>query len=138
MALTAFKAFMSTVTPFGHRLTKPSDRWLSDPQTGAIVGIECPTANGPDARFVPVDITAAQLANPTAAMIADIDATFRLNVPPYPRYQSDGSQLVALGAGETEVIIPQWQNVIFYAPLTVKAPNELIVQGQVRVQSYPA
>ncbi len=137
MALTLFKSFRSTVTAFNVRLIRSTDRWLTDPATGAIVGVENPNANGPDARFVPVDITAAQLANPTAGMIADIDATYRLNVAPYPRYQSDGSQLVALGSGETEVIIPKGFNVIYYDPLTVASPEVLFIQGTVRVKAYP-
>ena len=137
MALTPFKAFMSTITPFGHRLTKPSDRWLSDPVTGAIVGVECPTANGPDARFVPVDVTAAQIASPTTAMIADIDATYRLNIAPYSRYCSDGTQLVPITESSGEVI-PPGQNLIFYAPWTISGTEVYVVEGQVRVQSYPA
>ena len=41
-----------------------------------------------------VDVTSAQIAAPTPDLIADIDATYRLNVPPYTRYQSNGTALV--------------------------------------------
>lgn len=137
MALTMFRAFRSTVTAFTERMISSSDRWLTDPVTGAITGVQTQTANGPDARFVPVDITAAQLASPTPAMIADIDATYRLSIAPYPRYQSNGSSLVPLG-GDDGIVVPPGFNFLYYAPLTIASPQELIVEGQVRVQAYPA
>jgi hypothetical protein len=138
MAISIFKAFSSTVTAFTARVISSNDRWLTDPTTGAITGVQTQTGNGPNARFVPVDITAAQLVSPTPAMIADLDATYRLNVAPYSRFQSDGAQLVALGGGSTEVIVPSFENLIWYAPLTVSGTQELIIQGQVRLQTYPA
>lgn len=139
MAISIFKAFRSTVTPPNKRKLSPWDEWDVDPQTGAILGVSSSVATGPAARFTPVDITAAQLLAPTAAMIADLDATFRLSVPPYSRFQSDGTTLVAIGGGgETEVVVPPGFNVIYYAPLTISAPQELIVMGQARVESYPA
>lgn len=138
MALTMFRAFRSTVTAFTERMISSTDRWLVDPVTGAITGVQSPTANGPDARFVPVDITAAQLANPPAAMLADIDATYRLNVAPFPRYFSNGTLMLPLGSSETETVVPSFQNLIWYAPVTIAAPEEVIIEGQVRVQSYPA
>ena len=138
MAISVFKAFQSTVTRFFDRMITSSDRWLVDPTTGAVVGVQNQHSNGPDARFVPVDITLAQLNNPTAAMLADLDATYRLNAPPYPRFFSDGAQLAPFGASETDVVIPPGFNVYFYAPLTIATPQELIVQGQVRVIAYPA
>lgn len=97
--MTIFKAYQSTVKRFIPIKIGSIERWLSDPITGAIVGVQVPTANGADARFVPVDLTAAQISSPTADMIADLDATFRLNVSPYTRYQSNGSTLVSLGGG---------------------------------------
>lgn len=100
MAISIFKAFVSTVTRFLERPIQPgADRWLVDPTTGAITGVQSRTANGPDARFVAVDITAAQQAAPTATMIADIDAIFRLNVAPYTRYRSTGTALLPFEAG---------------------------------------
>lgn len=138
MALTMFKAFISTVTRFYTQPISSTDRWLVDPTTGAITGVQSDGANGPDARFVPVDITPAQLLNPDPLMIADLDATYRLNQPPYPRYMSDGTQLVPLGAAETEIVVPKGFNVIYYAPLTIATPQELVVEGQAQVRSYPA
>lgn len=41
-----------------------------------------------------VDLTAEEIASPDALIIGDIDATFRLKVPPYTRYFSDGTELI--------------------------------------------
>lgn len=134
MAVPIFSAFNSTVTTFWERLVSAGDRWLVHPITGAIVGVKNPSATGADARFTPVDITAAQLTAPTAAMIADLDATYRLNVAPYSRFQSDGTQIVAIGgANETETVIPAGFNYVFDAPLTISTPQILVVEGGVRV-----
>ena len=138
MAIASFRAFKGTVTQFVTRMTRPSDRWLADPKTGAIVGIESPTANGADARFVPVDITQQQADQPSSLMLANLDAVYRLNVAPYTRYVSDGDQLVTMGANENVTIISPGINQIFYSPLTIATPQELIVMGGLHVQAYPA
>lgn len=135
MAIRNFSAFISTVTRFLTRPMQPSDVWLTDPTTGAITGVRSPIANGPDARFVPVDITLAQAMSPSRLMLADLDATYRLNVAPYTRYVSDGVQLVPLGdSSENVVLIPAGFNYIFKAPLTISAGQELIVEGGAYVE----
>ena len=133
-----FSAFRSTVTPYWDMLISSSDRWLVDNVTGAIVGVKNSRATGPDARFTPVDITAAQATAPSAAMVADLDATFRLNVPPYTRYQSDGAVLIPVGSATQEVVIPYGFNTIYYDPLTIRSPEVLVVQGTIHVEAYPA
>lgn len=138
MALGIFQAFRSTVTPFTQAPIKSNDRWLLDPTTGAPIGVESRTANGAHARFTPVDITTAQQSNPTDAMLADIDATYRISEAPYTRYISTGTELVPVGVGGSEIVIPPGINVIYYAPLTISTPYELTVKGTVRVQDYPA
>lgn len=138
MAIALFKAFRSTVTMFAERMIKSTDRWLTDPSTGAIVGVQNQNANGPDARFVPVDINATQLAAPTAEMLADLDATYRLNVAPYPRYQSNGARLISAGAEETQRIVPKGFVEVFYSPLTIATPQELVVEGTAYVRALPA
>lgn len=134
MAIPLFKAFRSTVTAFTERMLGSADRWLVHPTTGAIVGVQSPTANGADARFTPVDVSLAQILAPTAAMLADLDATYRLNVAPYTRYQSDGVQIVAIGgSSETQVVIPAGFIQLFAAPLTISPPMELIIFGGIKV-----
>lgn len=93
MAVRVFKSYQSTVTPFVPHDVPGPQRLMSDPVTGAPVGIQTMSANGPDGIWTPVDITAAQASSPTAAMLADLNATYRLNVPPYTRYYSSGVSL---------------------------------------------
>jgi hypothetical protein len=44
-------------------------------------------------------LTAAQIASPSAAILANLDAVYRLNVSPYTRYTSNGSTLVVQSGG---------------------------------------
>jgi hypothetical protein len=97
--MTIFPSFRSTVTPFVPRNWPANLKLLVDPVTGAPAGIESPNANGPHGIWTPVDLTAGQIASPSTAMIADLNATYRLNVAPYTRYQSDGTTLQAVTAG---------------------------------------
>lgn len=64
----------------------PNGQWVEVADTPAAAG-----------SFTPITITAGEQAAPTAAMLANIFATFQLNVAPYTRYRSDGSALVAEG-----------------------------------------
>lgn len=97
--MTIFKSFQSTVTPFHSRRVPKDWSLLSDPVTGAPTGMQNPNANGADGIWTPIDLTAAQIASPTALMIADLNAVYRLNVAPYTRYYSDGLGLVAFAGG---------------------------------------
>lgn len=138
MSVTIFSAFRSTVTAFTERLLSSTDRWLVDPVTGAITGVQTPTATGANARFVPVDITQAQVTSPPPLMVADLDAVFRLNVAPYTRYYSDGTELQAYGAESGETIIPAGFSELFYSPLTITPPQVLVVQGTLTIRTLAA
>lgn len=49
----------------------------------------------PLADFIgPFELTASQIATPSAEILADVRATYRLNVAPYTRYVSNGTTLV--------------------------------------------
>lgn len=139
MAISYFKSFRSTVTPFlrGDMLARL--RLLVDPTTGAPVGIQNPHDMGPDGIFAPIDITAAQAANPTAAMLADLNATYRLNVAPYHRYYSNGQQLVGSDAGGT-VQGPNglFGTMIVWSPFIIDDPAGITIEGTVYVRSVPA
>ena len=115
-----FAAFRSTVKPLWDRIIAAGDRWLVDPVTGAVVGVKNPNAGGADARFIPVDLTAAQISAPTALMLADLDATFRLNVAPYTRYYSNGTALVEIIAEADTLVSRQIQ---IRAPLPADVDN---------------
>lgn len=128
-------------------------RLMHDPVTGAPVGIENPNANGADGIFVPVDLTAAQIFAPTAEMIADLNATYRLNVAPYTRYQSNGTTLVSIGGGDQFQLYPTQQTIPpgtdaqlipagayynVYSPFTVQNAAGVTVQGTLYVTNRPA
>lgn len=138
MAISIFKSFLSTVSPFKPAGIFATRRVLTDPTTGSPVGIQNDGANGPDGIWTPIDITSAQVQSPTAAMLADLNATYRLNVAPYTRFISTGQTLVSFGGTGGSDVIPSWQNLILYAPLTITNVDGLTVYGQVRVQNYPA
>lgn len=137
MAISVFKSFQSTVTRFLATALPSNLRLLVDPTTGAPVGIQSQNAGGPDGIWVPVDITSAQLLAPPAAMLADLNATYRLSIPPYSRYHSDGVELVAI-TPTAEFVVPAGINELLYAPINISPPMTMLIQGQVRIQNYPA
>lgn len=138
MAVSIFKSFLSTVSPFKPAGIFATRRVLVDPTTGSPVGIQNDNANGPDGIWTPIDITAAQVANPSAAMLADLNATYRLNVAPYTRFVSTGTSLIST-TGSSDVVPSSgpYANIIAYSPLTINTPDGMTVLGQVRVELYP-
>jgi hypothetical protein len=96
--MTIFQSFRSTVNGFVRGQRAANYNVLADPITGSPVGLQHTNGSGPDGIWVPIDLTAGQIASPTAEMIADLNAVFRLNVAPYTRYQSNGTTLVAVSA----------------------------------------
>jgi hypothetical protein len=50
------------------------------------------------ASVVPIVLTAAQIAAPDSATLANIFATFQLDEAPFTRYRSNGTALVGVGA----------------------------------------
>lgn len=129
----------SSVSPPQPRQIGPFDKWLVDPVTGAIIGVQNPNAGGEDGQFYPIPLTAAQILNPSADMVADIYVTYALNISPYDRYRSDGVRLVPLDPGGAETIIKYRQ--VFYSPFTVEGDDIVSVEGnnaELRVISWPA
>jgi hypothetical protein len=96
--MSIFQSFRSTVNGFVRGQRAGNYHVLADPITGSPVGLQHTNGSGPDGIWVPIDLTAGQIASPTAEMIADLNAVFRLNVAPYTRYQSNGTTLVAVSA----------------------------------------
>lgn len=94
--MAIFKSFRSTFAPFLSRSIPNNLKLLVDSTTGAPAGIENWNANGADGIFVPIDLTAAQIAAPTALMLADLNATYRLNATPWTRYYSNGAELTPI------------------------------------------
>ena len=89
--------FNSTANTPAVRPIGPFDRLLIDPVTGTPVGIQSSTGNGENGQFYPVAVTQAQINTPTAAMLADNLVTYQLNVAPFTRFISDGTQLLQQG-----------------------------------------
>lgn len=129
--MAIFRSFRSTVTPFLRRVWPNNLGLLVDPITGAPCGIESPNANGADGIWTPIDLTPAQVASPSQDMLNDLNATYRLNIPPYTRYYSDANELVAWQGSNIEQGVQIW-----YAPVTITA--ETIIQGTVYVRNVPA
>ena len=138
MAIVNFKSFRSTITPFIPRNWFAGLRLLVDPVNGAPVGILNPNDNGADGIWTPIDVTAAQLTSPSAAMIADLNAVYRLNVPPYSRYVSNGVQIVGLSGNNVQGPNGLFGNMIIYAPFTITDPAGVLIEGTVRVENFPA
>lgn len=140
MAISIFKSFLSTINPFRQGGILANMQILTDSTTGAPVGIKNPNANGADGIWTPIDITAAQIVSPSAAMLADLNATYRLNVAPYTRYMSNGQALTALTDSGFNVQGPNglFGTMIAYSPLTITDPGGLFVLGTVSVRSLPA
>lgn len=138
----------STTNPPLPRLLSPFERLLVDRTTGAPVGIQNLNAGGEDAYFVPIELTADQIQNPTADVLADLKVTYCLNVAPYTRYYSDGIQLVGASGdttignlatigGSLNVLVPAGAQAIIYDTLTVQESAELTVAGELRVGPWP-
>jgi hypothetical protein len=132
MALPLFQSFYPTVVRWLSTAWRHEYKVIVDNNTGAPIGLVSPSANGPEGIWAPTPISSAQLASPTAAMLADLNATFQLNQAPYSRYISDGVQLVPLGgSSEGGTLIPPGINVMWVAPLTIFANEPLTIEGGV-------
>ena len=150
-------SFRSTTNPPTFRRIVPADAFLVDPTSGSPIGIQNPNANGNDGQFYPVPLSASQIASPTAAMLADINVTYCLNVAPYTRYMSDGTNLVGLDAGggvdayplgifanlatvpagTVGLTVGPNSQAIIYSPWTIQNAGGVTVQGEVRVYAWP-
>ena len=85
--LTRFKSFQSVISPLLPQNWVTPIRLLVDAVSGTPYGIQNPRTGAPDGIWGLRDISVNDLASPSAAMIADIDATYRVNVAPYSRYK---------------------------------------------------
>lgn len=101
MTLPPFKSFQSTVTPLHSRRVPQNFNILVDPNTGAPAGLQNQNANGADGIWTPIDLTAAQIASPTALMLADLNAVYRLIDAPHTRFYSSGTALVPFSGSGT-------------------------------------
>lgn len=132
MALPIFQSFYPTVVKWINSAWRDSFKVIVDNNTGAPIGLVSQNANGPQGIWAPTPLSEAQILAPSAAMLADLNATYQLNVAPYSRYYSDGTQLVPMSA-EGGTVIPPGFNEVVFSPLQVVEGYPLIVQGGLRV-----
>lgn len=133
MAIPNFLTFYPDVVRWVSTKFRQEYRLIVDNETAKPIGIVNPNANGAQGIWAMTPLSSAEVLAPTAAMLADLGATYQLNQSPYSRYYSDGTQLVPLSA-ESGTIIPPGFNEIVFSPLVVtEAGGPLIIEGGLRV-----
>lgn len=138
MAIPTFRSYWSTVRNWMGVGWRKEYKFIVDNNTGAPVGIQSPNANGADGIWAPVPLSADQLLSPTADILADLNATYQEDQPPYSRYRSDGTELVPMDQA-SGTIIPAGQVWHLYSPLTITdASGPLIIEGAVVITAQPA
>ena len=132
MTIPVFQSFYPTVVKWFDTGWRNSFKVIVDNSTGAPIGLVSQNANGPQGIWAPTPLSTDQINAPSAAMLADLNATYQLDEYPYSRYYSDGIQLLPLGDGGG-IVIPPGVNEIFFSPFVVYEDRPLIVQGGMRV-----
>ena len=132
MAIPIFQTFFPTVVKWYNTSWRDSYKIIVHDRTGAPIGLVSQNANGPQGIWAPTPLCQAQIDSPTPEMLADLNATFQLNVAPYSRWRSDGVELVSLDQ-QGSTVIPPGMNVLLFSPVTITEGHPLIVQGGVRV-----
>ena len=87
---------ISTSEPTNQEFVSKSHEWLVDAQNNDLVGVRNYHGTGNDLRPLPIALTAAQIAAPSADMLAATKYTYALNVAPFTRYHSTGTALIPL------------------------------------------
>lgn len=132
MAMPIFKSFWSTVQIWRPSAWRQEYKIITDNNTGAPIGLLSMNANGPDGIWAPVPLSASQIASPAATILADLNATYQLNVAPYTRYYSDGDSLVPFDPSG-EIVIPAGVNEVWFSPLIVTEGHSVTVEGGLRL-----
>jgi hypothetical protein len=97
MAFDITSAYAIVQTPDGKKYFLQSATYYESFTPYATVSALPPFGSPVFATMTP--LSAAQIASPSAGILANLQTTYYLNVAPYTRYQSDGSALVEIGAG---------------------------------------
>lgn len=88
---------ISTTAPTNQEKVLSSHEWLVEASTNDLVGVKNYHSTGKDFLPLPILLTAAQIAAPTADILAATEYTYSLNVAPFTRYRSNGTSLVVMG-----------------------------------------
>lgn len=133
MAIPNYATFFPDVARWISTRWRQEYRLIVDNDTAKPIGIVNQNAKGAQGIWALTPLSLAEIEAPTAAMLADLGATYQLNQAPYTRWRSDGIQLVPMD-DEGGTIIPPGQNWIMFSPLQVtEAGGPLIIQGGLRV-----
>lgn len=125
MALPLFASFYPTAVKWVNSAFNVKElRIIRDNATGAPVGLVSPNANGPEGIWAPVPLTLAQIQAPSAAILADLNATYQYNTAPYTRYRSDGAELIELDETGGTVIT---RNVVWFSPVVITEANPVTI-----------
>lgn len=155
MAIPIFQSFFPTVAKWVSSAWRSEYRVITDNNTGAPIGLVSPNANGPEGIWAPTPLSAEQIESPTAAMLADLNAVYQLNVAPYTRYESTGTALVPLGAGAIDgttlpyglqtipagtprLVLGSLSTDIVQSPFTVQNAAGVLIEGHLVVVSGTA
>lgn len=131
--LPAFSTFFPTVARWINIRWRQEYRLIVDNDTAVPIGIQSQNGTGAQGIWGLTPISAAQATAPTAAMLADLGATYQLNQDPFTRYRSDGTQFVSLDGTGGPVVVPAGVNAVWFSPLTVIEGAPLRIYGGVRV-----
>ena len=71
-------------------------RLILDNETAVPIGIVNQNANGAQGIWGLTPLSQDQISNPSAAILADLAATYQLNESPYSRYRSTGTSCPSL------------------------------------------
>ena len=97
------------------------------------VGIVNPNANGAQGIWGLTPLSQSEISAPTAAMLADLGATYQLNEAPYSRYYSNGTDLVPFDESGA-IVIPAGVNEVWFSPLEITEANgPLRIEGGLRL-----
>lgn len=128
----AFRTFFPSVARWLPTRWRQEYRLIVDNATGAPVGIQNQNANGADGIWGLTPLSLAETEAPTAAMLADLNATYQLAQAPYTRYRSDGAQLLPLDSS-SGTVVPPGVNVVWFSPITIVEGYPVVIEGGVRV-----
>ncbi len=133
MAMPAFRTFFPDVTRWMPTRWRQEYKLIFDNNTGVPVGIQNQNANGADGIWGLTPLSQAEINAPSAAMLADLAATYQLNEAPYSRYYSNGTELVPFD-DSGGMVIPPGVNEVWFSPLIITELNgPLKIEGGLRL-----
>ena len=133
MSIPPFQTYFPSVVRWINIRWREQYRLIVNNDTAVPIGIVNQNANGAQGIWGLTPLSQDEVSAPSAAILADLGATYQLNVSPYSRFRSDGVTLLPLDA-EGGFIIPPGVNEIVFSPFVVTSSNSpVVIQGGLRV-----